>query len=54
MKRILILMLLAGAVSGQQTITAKDFDTEPDFIFIQEIGMWKTLQSHNLGAFESL
>ena len=60
MKSILILMLLASSVTPatakntQQTTAASDLDTEPDFIFIQEIAMWKALQSHNLGAFESL
>jgi hypothetical protein len=57
MKLILILTLLAASVMpvrAQQVTAAKDIDSEPDFIFIQEIGMWRTLQSHNLGAFESL
>ncbi|MCU1292433.1 MAG: nuclear transport factor 2 family protein [Bryobacterales bacterium] len=57
MKPILILTLLAAIVpqgAAQQITAAKEFDAEPDFIFIQEIGMWKTLQSHDLGAFESL
>jgi hypothetical protein len=57
MKPILILTLLAAsvtAVPAQQMSAAKELDTEPDFIFIQEIGMWRTLQSHDLGAFESL
>jgi len=57
MKPILILTLLVvsvTAVSGQQMSAAKELDTEPDFIFIQEIGMWRALQSHNLGAFEAM
>src|ERR1700745_247634 len=57
MKLILMLTLLATSVipvPAQQTTAAKDIDSEPDFIFIQEIGMWRMLQSHNLGAFESL
>src|SRR5258706_9387164 len=57
MKAILILMLLAACVTpapAQQMTAAKDIDSEPDFIFIQEIGMWKALQSHDLGTFESL
>jgi hypothetical protein len=62
MKPILILTLLAASVTpvfapqmaAQEMTAAKDIDSEPDFIFIQEIGMWKALQSHNLGAFESL
>src|SRR6266851_2176708 len=57
MKPILILTLLAASVTSvlaQQITAAKDIDSEPDFIFIQEIGMWKTLQSHDFGAFESL
>jgi hypothetical protein len=57
MKPILIFMMLAASVTpvlAQQTTAAKDIDTEPDFIFIQEIGMWRTLQAHNLGAFEAM
>ena len=57
MKLILILTLLAASVMpvhAQQMTAAKDIDSEPDFIFIQEIGMWRMLQSHNLGAFEAL
>ena len=57
MKPILIFMLLAASVTpvlAQQTTAAKDIDAEPDFIFIQEIGMWRALQAHNLGAFEAM
>jgi hypothetical protein len=57
MKAILLLMLLAASFSvvcAQQITAAKDMDTEPDFIFIQEIGMWRALQAHNLGAFEAM
>jgi hypothetical protein len=57
MKLILILTLLTAsvtAVAAQPMTAAKELDAEPDFIFIREIGMWKTLQSHDLGAFESL
>jgi hypothetical protein len=57
MKAILLLMLLAASftvVLAQQTAAAKDIDTEPDFIFIQEIGMWRALQAHNLAAFEAM
>jgi hypothetical protein len=57
MKAILLLLLLAASftvVLAQQTAAAKDIDTEPDFIFIQEIGMWRALQAHNLGAFEAM
>jgi hypothetical protein len=57
MKAILILMLFAASITtvpAQQMTAAKDIDSEPDFIFIQEIGMWKALQSHDLGTFESL
>ena len=57
MTPILLLALLAASftpVPPQQITAAKDIDTEPDFIFIQEIGMWRALQSHNLGAFESM
>jgi hypothetical protein len=63
MKPILLLLTLLAAsvmpvphqqLTAQQMTAAKDIDSEPDFIFIQEIGMWKTLQSRDLGAFESL
>jgi len=56
MKSILILMLLAASITTvpAQQMTAANIDSEPDFIFIQEIGMWKALQSHDLGTFESL
>jgi len=57
MTPILLLALLAASftpVPAQQIAAAKELDTEPDFIFIQEIGMWRALQSHNLGAFESM
>ena len=56
MKPILLLTRLAASftpVPAQQITAAKDIDSEPDFIFIQEIGMWKALQSRDLGAFES-
>jgi uncharacterized protein (TIGR02246 family) len=57
MKPILIFMLLAASVTpvlAQQTTAAKDIDTEPDFIFIQEINWWKALQNHDLAAFHAL
>jgi uncharacterized protein (TIGR02246 family) len=57
MKRILLLMLLAASVTpvlAQQTTAAKDIDTEPDFIFIQEINWWKALQNHDLAAFHAM
>jgi hypothetical protein len=56
MKPILLLALLVASFAPvpAQQIAAKDIDTEPDFIFIQEIGMWRALQSHNLGAFEAM
>ena len=57
MKPIVLLTLLAASVTpilAQQSTAAKDLDAEPDFIFIQEIGMWRTLQSHDLVAFQSL
>jgi hypothetical protein len=57
MTPILLLALLAASFTpapAQQITAAKDIDTEPDFIFIQEIGMWRALQSHNLGAFEAM
>jgi hypothetical protein len=56
MKPILLLALLVASFAPVPAlqIAAKDIDTEPDFIFIQEIGMWRALQSHNLGAFEAM
>jgi uncharacterized protein (TIGR02246 family) len=57
MKPIHIFMLLAASVTpvlAQQTTAAKDIDTEPDFIFIQEINWWKALQNHDLAAFHAL
>jgi len=57
MNPILIFMLLAASVTpvlAQQTTAAKDIDTEPDFIFIQEINWWKALQNHDLAAFHAL
>jgi uncharacterized protein (TIGR02246 family) len=57
MKPIHIFMLLAASVTpvlAQQATAAKDIDTEPDFIFIQEINWWKALQNHDLAAFHAL
>ena len=57
MKPVLLLTLLAASltpVPGQQITAAKDIDTEPDFIFIQEIHWWKALQNHDLAAFHAL
>jgi Domain of unknown function (DUF4440) len=61
MKPALVLTLLAmiftpapkQQILAQQTTAAKDFDTEPDFIFIQEINLWKTLESRDLAAFQA-
>jgi Domain of unknown function (DUF4440) len=38
----------------QTTAAAPALDTEPDFIFIQELNLWKALQSHDLAAFQAL
>src|SRR5271170_8507326 len=56
MKPALILTLLAMTLTpalAQQT-TAPELGTEPDFIFIQEINLWKALQSHDLAAFHAM
>jgi Domain of unknown function (DUF4440) len=56
MKPALILTLLAMTLTpalAQQT-TAPDLGTEPDFIFIQEINLWKALQAHDTAAFHAM
>jgi hypothetical protein len=58
MKPILLLMLLAASVTTMcagQVTTAQDLDSSGmDVIFLQELGMWRALQSHDLMAFQSL
>jgi len=59
MKRILSLALLIAAVNLTPTLVPAAqqppaFNTEPDFIFIQEINLWKALESHDLATFHSL
>jgi hypothetical protein len=39
--------------TAQQTTRAPDLDTEPDFLFIQELNLWKALQSHEMAAFQA-
>lgn len=60
-KPIFILALLAATVNpaltsaiAQQTTVANEIDSEPDFIFIQEINLWKALESHDLATFHAL
>jgi hypothetical protein len=58
MKAILLLMLLAASVNpfcAGQVKTGQDSDSSGmDVIFLQEIGMWRALQSRDLMAFQSL
>jgi uncharacterized protein (TIGR02246 family) len=58
MKPILVLALLAASVTpvfAGQVTTAQNLDPSGmDVIFLQEIGMWRALQSHDLVAFQSL
>jgi hypothetical protein len=44
----------AQQTTTEQTTAAPALDTEPDFIFIQELNLWKALQSHDLAAFQAL
>jgi hypothetical protein len=57
MRPLLLLALLTATLtpvlSQQATYPPPPIDAEPDFIFIQEINLWKTLQSHNLAAFQA-
>jgi Domain of unknown function (DUF4440) len=43
----------AQQTATEQTTAAPALDTEPDFIFIQELTLWKALQSHDLAAFRA-
>jgi hypothetical protein len=43
----------AQQTTTEQTTAAPALDTEPDFIFIQELNLWKALQSHDLAAFQA-
>jgi uncharacterized protein (TIGR02246 family) len=58
MKPILVLALLAASVTpvfAGQVTTAQNLDPSGmDVIFLQEIGMWRALQAHDLVAFQSL
>jgi hypothetical protein len=58
MKPILLLALLAASVTpvcAGQVTTAQNVDSPGmDVIFLQELGMWRALQTHDLMAFESL
>jgi hypothetical protein len=57
MKPFFVLTLLAAAVAsslGQETATPKDADSATaDYLFLQEIRMWKTLESHDIMAFRA-
>jgi Domain of unknown function (DUF4440) len=58
MKPIVLLMLLAASVTpvfAGQVTSAQNVDSPGmDVIFLQEMGMWRALQTHDLMAFESL
>jgi len=58
MKPILLLMLLAASVTpgvAGQVTTAQNVDSPGmDVIFLQELGMWRALQTHDLMAFQAL
>jgi hypothetical protein len=43
----------AQQTTAQQTTTTPDLGTEPDFLFIQELNLWKALQSHDMAAFQA-
>jgi hypothetical protein len=43
----------AQQTATEQTPPAPELGTEPDFIFIQELNLWKALQSHDLAAFHA-
>jgi hypothetical protein len=43
----------AQQTATEQTTPAPELGTEPDFIFIQELNLWKALQSHDLAAFHA-
>jgi hypothetical protein len=44
---------LAQQTTGQQNTAAPDLGTEPDFLFIQELNLWRALQNHDLAAFQA-
>jgi Domain of unknown function (DUF4440) len=57
MKSLFILTLLAAALTpvfAQAPASQDPISTEPDFIFIQEINLWRVLQNHDLAAFHAL
>jgi uncharacterized protein (TIGR02246 family) len=62
MKPLLVAILLVATlapttapIQAQQIPTAQDIETaEMDLLFIQEIKLWKALQSHDLVTFNSL
>ena len=58
MKPILLLTLLAASVTsmcaGQVTTVQDPASSGMDIIFLQELGMWRALQSHDPMAFQSL
>jgi hypothetical protein len=56
MKRLLVISLFVATLTpalAQQITTPKDIDSEPDFIFIQEIHLWTALQAHELATFQA-
>lgn len=57
MKPIRLLVLLAASITAapaQQLPAAPAIGVEPDFLFIQEIKLWQSLQSHDLATFQAL
>ena len=57
MKLLFILTLLAAVLTpalAQAPATQDTISTEPDFIFIQEINLWRALQNHDLATFHAL
>jgi uncharacterized protein (TIGR02246 family) len=44
----------AQSTTTEQTTAAPALGTEPDFLFIQELNLWKALQNHDLAAFQAL
>jgi hypothetical protein len=57
MKSLFIFILLAAALTpalAQAPASQDTISTEPDFIFIQEINLWRALQNHDLATFHAL
>ncbi|MGD0444573.1 MAG: nuclear transport factor 2 family protein [Edaphobacter sp.] len=55
MKPLLLTLLAATLTPALAQPPAPDpIGTEPDFIFIQELNLWRTLQNHDLATFHAL